>query len=128
MALITSHPEIQARAHAELDEVIGRDYWPSAADEQQLPYIRAIIKEVRCETCQFCLSFLTSRLSLQVLRTHAPFWIAAPHFSTEDFVYNGMYIPKNTAIILNCYGIHHNEEKYPDAYAPIFPSLISSKG
>ena len=27
--------------------VIGRDYWPSAEDEQRLPYIRAIIKEVR---------------------------------------------------------------------------------
>ena len=29
-----------------------------------------------------------------------------------------MYIPKNTALILNCYEIHHNEERYPDPYAP----------
>jgi hypothetical protein len=51
----------------------------------------------------------------QVERAHSPFWLATPHFSTEDFVYNGMYIPKNTALILNCYEIHHNEDKYPDS-------------
>ena len=45
-----------------------------------------------------------------------------PHYSTEDFVYNGMYIPKNTTLILNCYDIHHNEEKYTDSYEH-FPIL-----
>jgi cytochrome P450 len=69
-------------------------------------------------------SLLINHLSLQVLRSHSPFWITPPHYSTEDFVYNGMYIPKNTGVILNCYDIHHNEEKYPDAYAPAFPSFI----
>jgi cytochrome P450 len=44
--------------------------------------------------------------------------MAIPHCSIEDFVYNGMYIPKNTVVILNCYDIHHNEEKYPDSYGP----------
>ncbi|KAH9991557.1 cytochrome P450 [Russula vinacea] len=97
LALISSHPEVQARAHAELDSVVGRDAWPGADDEQRLPYIRAIIKEVG--------------------RAHSPFWLATPHFSTEDFVYNGMYIPKNTGVILNCYEIHHNEEKYPDSFS-----------
>jgi cytochrome P450 len=48
-----------------------------------------------------------------VERAHAPFWIPPP---TEDFVYNGMYIPKNTALILNLYEMHHNKEKYPDPY------------
>ncbi|KAH9975033.1 cytochrome P450 [Lactifluus volemus] len=95
LALMSSRPEVQARAHAELDAVVGRDYWPTAEDEQSLPYIRAIIKEVQ--------------------RAHPPFWMGVPHYSTEDFVYNGMYIPKNTALVLNCFEIHHNEEKYPDS-------------
>ena len=47
LALISSHQDIQSRAHTELDSVVGRDGWPSAEDEQRLPYIRAIIKEVR---------------------------------------------------------------------------------
>ena len=50
---------------------------------------------------------------------HTPFWMGTPHYSTEDFVYNGMYIPKNTVVVLNCYNIHHNEEKYSDPYGPV---------
>ena len=117
LALISSYPEVQARAHAELDNVIGRDNCPSAEDEQRLPYIRAIIKEVGCEILRDCLSLLTNDFPhhWQVLRIQSPMWVAGPHFSTEDFVYNGMYIPKNTGVILNCYEIHHNEEKYPDS-------------
>jgi hypothetical protein len=36
-----------------------------------------------------------------------------------------MYIPKNTALILNTYELHHNEERYPDSYALTFLSLLS---
>lgn len=90
-----SHPEIQARAHEELDRVIGRDRWPTFEDEMNLPYIRAIIKEV--------------------LRVHSPFWNATPHCSDNDFTYKGMFIPANTVVLLNCYSLHHNEERYPDS-------------
>ncbi|KAJ7337558.1 cytochrome P450 [Mycena albidolilacea] len=96
LALLPSHPDIQARAHDELDRVIGRDHWPSAGDEAHLPYIRAIIKEVQ--------------------RVHAPFWMATPHCSTEDYEYNGMFIPKDTVMVLNCFTMHHNEDRYPDSY------------
>ncbi|KAG6811122.1 hypothetical protein H0H92_008855 [Tricholoma furcatifolium] len=96
LALIPSFPEVQARAHEELDRVIGRDRWPTAEDEASLPYIRAIIKEVQ--------------------RVHAPFWMATPHCSSEDFVYKGMFIPKDTVVVLNCFTLHHNEERYQDPY------------
>ena len=75
--------------------MVGRDRWPNAEDEKNLPYVRAVIKEV--------------------MRVHAPFWTAIPHSCTEDFVYNGMYLPKGSALILNCYTLHHNEERYPDS-------------
>lgn len=48
IALLPSHPEIQTRAHEELDRVIGRDQPPRAEDEARLPYVRAVIKEVSC--------------------------------------------------------------------------------
>ncbi|KAJ3543693.1 hypothetical protein NM688_g5830 [Phlebia brevispora] len=96
LALIGKHPDVQMRAHHELDTVVGRERWPTADDEKDLPFVRAIIKEV--------------------LRVHAPFWNATPHEATEDFVYNGMYIPKGSALILNCYTMHHNEARYPDAF------------
>jgi cytochrome P450 len=50
-ALIPSYPDIQARAHAELDRVVGPNRLPAVADEQNLPYIRAIIKV--CNTCVY---------------------------------------------------------------------------
>lgn len=43
-ALIPTHPEIQAKAHEELDRVVGRDRLPNVDDEKNLPYIHAIIK------------------------------------------------------------------------------------
>ncbi|KAF9254155.1 cytochrome P450, partial [Marasmius fiardii PR-910] len=46
LAFMPSHPEIQAKAHEELDRVLGHENWPTPEDEHQLPYIRAIIKEV----------------------------------------------------------------------------------
>jgi hypothetical protein len=43
-ALIPSYPDIQAKAHAELDRVVGRGRLPTVQDEKDLPYIHAIIK------------------------------------------------------------------------------------
>ncbi|KAJ3553128.1 hypothetical protein NM688_g3784 [Phlebia brevispora] len=40
------HPEVQKRAQAELDRVVGQDRLPTFDDEQSLPYISAIVKEV----------------------------------------------------------------------------------
>jgi len=96
LALIPLHPEVQRKAQEELDRVVGRERWPNAVDENNLPYIRAIIKEVE--------------------RMHAPFWIPAPHCASEDYDYNGMFIPKDAVVILNCYTMHHNETRYPDPY------------
>ncbi|KAG6865531.1 hypothetical protein C0991_001724 [Blastosporella zonata] len=113
LALMPSIPEVQAKAHEELDRVIGRDRWPDIDDEQNLPYIRAIIKEVT----SLCIEIFHSLLSEpnQVQRVHTPFWMATPHCSTQDFVYNGTFIPKDTVVVLNCFTLHHNEERYPDA-------------
>lgn len=48
--------------------------------------------------------------------------MATPHYTTDEFVYNGMYIPKNTAVILNVYSLHHDERRYPDAY--VFLNIV----
>lgn len=43
---ITAFPEVQKKAHEELDRVIGRDRAPEWEDLDDLPYIRALVKEV----------------------------------------------------------------------------------
>lgn len=94
VALMASHPDAQARAHAELDAVVGRDSLPDIKDQPALPYTRAVIKEVQ--------------------RLHSPFWMATPHASTADFVYNGMYVPRGAVLIMNCFAMHHDAARYAD--------------
>lgn len=40
------HPEVQAKAQAELDRVVGPDRLPQVADRDSLPYIAAVMREV----------------------------------------------------------------------------------
>lgn len=39
------HPEIQAKAHAEIDRVVGKDRLPGFDDRPALPYVEAILRE-----------------------------------------------------------------------------------
>ena len=75
------YPEVQKKAQAELDAVVGRNRLPDFDDRDSLPYITAITKE--------CLRWLTV----------APFGV--PHSSTEDDEYNGYLIPKGSLILPN---------------------------
>ncbi|KAF8840877.1 cytochrome P450 [Paxillus ammoniavirescens] len=90
---MTIYPEVQRKAQAELDAVVGAERLPRLDDRDSLPYINAICKEV--------------------LRWH----IVAPlvlRVSTEDITYNGFMVPKGSHIIGNAWSILHNETTYPD--------------
>lgn len=39
------YPEVQRRAQAEIDAVIGPDRLPTLADRDNLPYINALVRE-----------------------------------------------------------------------------------
>lgn len=43
---LIAHPRVVRKAHEELDRVIGSSRLPTFGDEKDLPYIRAIVKEV----------------------------------------------------------------------------------
>ncbi|RFU29884.1 hypothetical protein B7463_g6479, partial [Scytalidium lignicola] len=94
LAFVT-HPQALKTAQAEMDSVIGRDRMPTFADEENLPYIRALVKEV-----------LRWR-PVAVLG-------GTPHATSEDDVYQGWKIPKGTTILGNSWAINLNEEYYPD--------------
>lgn len=44
---MTLHPEVQAKAQAELDAYLGQDRLPEFADEEYLPYVRALVMELQ---------------------------------------------------------------------------------
>ncbi|KAK7449191.1 hypothetical protein VKT23_013337 [Stygiomarasmius scandens] len=90
------NPEVQRKAHEELDAIVGRDRMPTFSDYDQLPYIRGIVKE-----------------SLR-LRPVDP--VGLPHRSIEDDWYEGYYIPKGTTVIANVLSLNRDPEIYgPDA-------------
>ncbi|KAL1740755.1 cytochrome P450 [Schizophyllum fasciatum] len=90
---IVNHPEVQARAKAELDAVVGPSRMPDFADRPNLPYIERIIQE----TFRFW-----------------PVIPVGPHKVTEDDVYEGMFIPKGSIVIYNAYAMAHDENVYSD--------------
>ncbi|KAI0279216.1 cytochrome P450 [Russula aff. rugulosa BPL654] len=87
-----AYPEVQARAQAELDAVVGRTRLPTFADYPHLPYIRATVKEA--------------------LRWRPVDPVGLPHRSTEDDWYEGMFIPKGTVCIANVWYLNRDPEIY----------------
>ena len=43
---MTLHPEVQAKAQAEIDRVIDGERLPEFGDEDSLPYVTAVMKEL----------------------------------------------------------------------------------
>jgi cytochrome P450 len=46
MLAMLLHPEVQAKARAEVDAIVGRDRLPSFEDRSSLPYVEAVLMEV----------------------------------------------------------------------------------
>ncbi|PCH44159.1 cytochrome P450 [Wolfiporia cocos MD-104 SS10] len=91
------YPEIQVKACAEIDTVIGADRLPSITDRLALSYIRALITEV--------------------YRWNPAVPLGIPHSVTQDDTYEGMYIPEGSIIMPNVWHMLHDPEIYPEPMA-----------
>lgn len=97
------YPEVQAKALAELDRVLGGRL-PTAADKDSLPYLNAVL----LETMRWhpagpnCMQghLLKSTRGTDI-ETPSPSCIAIPHKLKQDDVYNGYRIPAETVVIVN---------------------------
>jgi len=94
------YPEVQKKAQAEIDAVVGPNRLPDFHDRPSLPYINAVVKE-------------TSRWNLV-----GPLGI--PRMSTTDDEYNGFYIPKGTVVFSNSWSILHDRKAFnnPQEFQP----------
>ncbi|KAG8914333.1 hypothetical protein FRC02_005036 [Tulasnella sp. 418] len=92
--LAAAHPEFQRKVQEELDRVVGSERAPTVEDLPNLPYLSIFLKEV------YRFRPLNSLL--------------APHFSTEDQIYKGKLIPKDSTVVLNIWGICHDPELFED--------------
>lgn len=91
------YPEVQAKAKAEIDRVIGHDRLPQVSDKDSLPYVTAIMKEVfrwnpivrlgRWIRCAPVANALTRD--------------AVPHAVSKDDEYRGYFIPAKSVMVAN---------------------------
>ncbi|KAH9164020.1 cytochrome P450 [Lactarius sanguifluus] len=95
---LLAHPEVQVRAHAELDEVVGYARLPTFADLPSLPYIRAMVKEA--------------------LRWSPATPLGVPHASSADDWYEGMFIPKGTIVLPNMCLINSDPTVFGSDFQP----------
>lgn len=85
-------PDIQKKAQAELDNIIGRDRLPSFEDFNQLTYIQAIVKET--------------------LRRNPVAPLGMQHCSIQDDWYDGHFIPKGTICLPNIWYVPLQMHEY----------------
>ncbi|KAJ7189263.1 cytochrome P450 [Mycena filopes] len=96
LAMLTN-PDAQRQAQVEIDEVTRSARLPDFADEDAMPYVSALVKEV--------------------LRWSPVAPIALPHVLGADDEYRGYHLPANSIVIGNIWAILHDEVMYPDPHA-----------
>ncbi|KAJ6562394.1 cytochrome P450 [Mycena capillaripes] len=108
--LLSAHPEVQKKAQAEMDAVVGLEEPPKWEDLKRLPYMQAVLEEY------------------MRFRPIAP--LTLPHAMSEDDTYDGMLFPKDSIIFTNLCellsatllwrGIMHDEKYFeePSKFMP----------
>ncbi|KIK87084.1 hypothetical protein PAXRUDRAFT_152429 [Paxillus rubicundulus Ve08.2h10] len=100
--------EVQARAQAEIDRVVGTQRLPNFEDRPALPYVEALLREI--------------------LRYRPVAPIGLAHATTEDDIYEGYYIPKGVTVMANVWAMSRNEVKYPNPTAFLPERFLKSDG
>ena len=92
------YPDVQRAAHAEIDAVLGDSRLPDFCDEEKLPYIGAVLKEVfrwhpvaplgGCRQPESYMDLTLAELGI-------------PHRVTKGDIYEGYFIPAGSMVIGN---------------------------
>ncbi|TFK75571.1 cytochrome P450 monooxygenase [Pluteus cervinus] len=105
---MTLFPECQKKAQAELDAVVGRSRLPDCTDRDSLPYVHALV--------------------LEVMRCHTAIPLGFPHTVSEDNIYKGYYIPRDSMIMPNIWAMTHDPVVHPDPMTFNPERFLSSAG
>ncbi|CAH1781936.1 unnamed protein product [Owenia fusiformis] len=92
--MMVTHPELQKRIQAQIDDVIGSERNPTTADKHKIPLLEATIHET--------LRYIS----------HVPF--ALPHETRKDTSLGGFALPNKTQVWPLTSGNHHNPKYFKD--------------
>eukprot|EP00253_Pinus_taeda_P035756 PITA_35756 len=100
LAEVINNPKLLKRVYQEMDTVIGRERRLKESDLANLPYFVAVYKEG--------------------LRKHPSTLLSLPRVSTEAREVDGYYVPKNTRLMVNIWGIRRDPEVWekPEEFNP----------
>ncbi|MGE5334817.1 MAG: cytochrome P450 [Nitrososphaerota archaeon] len=106
--LLSLHPDVLARARAEIDAVVGEGV-PVPAHVRQLSYLDAVIKET--------------------LRLYPPIHLGS-RIAATDFVFREYRIPAGTRVLYSIYLTHHDPKYWsaPETFNPDRFSPTHSRG
>uniref|UniRef100_A0A8C5WMB0 Cytochrome P450 n=1 Tax=Leptobrachium leishanense TaxID=445787 RepID=A0A8C5WMB0_9ANUR len=96
LLIILYYPEVQEKLQVEIDRVIKRDRIPSIIDQENMPYVDAVLHEVH----RFC--------------DLIPF--SVPHMVTKDVEFRGYCIPKGTEVYPLLCTVHRDPTKFSTPY------------
>ena len=99
---MTLYPEVQRKAQAEIDQVVGNSRLPDFSDQDALPYVQAVLKEVLrwhpvtpLGVSLHVMIFMGDNKMITLT--------GGPHKVTVSDVYEGYYIPAGSIIIPNAW-------------------------
>jgi cytochrome P450 len=90
--LLAQHPEVEARLHAELDQVLG-ERLPTFEDWPRLKYTEMVLAES--------------------MRRYPPVWILGRR-AMADYEVGGFEIPARSIVLTSQYVVNHDPRWYPD--------------
>jgi cytochrome P450 len=90
--LLSEHPEVEAKLHAEVDAVLG-DRPPAVEDMASLRYTEMVLAES--------------------MRLYPPAWILGRR-ALKDYQAGGFHIPSGSIVVLSPYVMHRDERYFPE--------------
>src|ERR1700685_675174 len=99
---MTLFPDVQKKAQAEIEAVIGNDRLPRFTDRTQLPYVDALAKEVFRWNTVVTLGKVPAVRMLILTDNSTPSFAHRVH---KDDIHQGYYIPKGALVIPNVWSV-----------------------